>query len=155
MAGISVERAVAAPPSVVWGIITDLDRSAGVIASITAIERIDEGTGFGVGTRWRETRTLFGRQATEVLEVTAIEDGRSYTVEADSRGAHYRSVLSVEPDGAGSRLSMSFEAEPSGTVAKLMAATIGRLFEGSTRKALKQDLDDIAAAAEAAAITSD
>jgi carbon monoxide dehydrogenase subunit G len=154
MTGVSVERTVAAPPSVVWDIVTDLDRSAGVIASITSIDRLDGGTGFSVGTRWRETRTLFGRQATEELEVTAVEEGRSDTVEADSRGTHYRSVVRVEPDGAGSRLSMSFEGEPSGTVMKLMAATIGRLFEGSTRKALKQDLDDIAAAAKAAAITS-
>ena len=155
MAGISVERAVAAPPSVVWGIVTDLDRAAGVIGSITSVERLDGRAGFGVGTRWRETRTLFGRQATEVLEVTAVDEGRAYTVEADSRGTNYRSVIRVEPDGAGSRLSMTFEAEPSGAVAKLMAATIGRLFEGSTRKALQRDLDDIAAAAEAAALTTD
>ena len=155
MAGTSVERAVAAPPAVVWGIITDLDRTADVISSITAVERLDGGTGFGVGTRWRESRVLFGRQATEVLEVTALDEGRSYTVEADSRGAHYRSVLRVEADGAGSLISMSFEGEPTGTVSRLMASTIGRLFAGSTRKAMQQDLDDIAAAAEAATLKSD
>jgi carbon monoxide dehydrogenase subunit G len=155
MAGVTVERAVAAPPSVVWGIVTDLDRSAGVVGSIDSVERLDGGSGFGVGTRWRETRTQFGRQATEILEVTAVEAGRAYTVEADSRGTHYRSVIRVEPEGAGSRLSMSFEGEPTGAIGKLMAATIGRLFEGSMRKALAKDLDDIAAAAEAAALKTD
>jgi carbon monoxide dehydrogenase subunit G len=155
MAGTSVERAVAAPPALVWEIITDLDRSAATIRSISSLERLDGGSGFGVGTRWRETRTMFGRQATEELVVSAIDEGRSYTVEADPRGAHYRSTLSVAPDGAGARLTMTFAAEPSGSLAKVFAATIGRLFEGSTRKALQQDLDDIAAAAEAAALTSD
>jgi hypothetical protein len=41
-----------------------------------------------------------------------------------------------------------FGAEPLTTGARLMSV-VGRLFEGSTRKAIKQDLDDIAAAAEA------
>jgi hypothetical protein len=34
-------------------------------------------------------------------------------------------------------------------MAKVMGATVGKLFENATRKALAQDLDDIAAAAEA------
>ena len=42
---------------------------------------------------------------------------------------------------------MTFGATPKGFFSKLMAATIGRLFSGATRKALQQDLDDIAAAA--------
>ena len=155
MAGISVERAVAAPPALVWDIVTDIERSPDVVESIRSVERLDGGTGVGVGTRWRETRVLVGRQATEILRVSAVEPGRAYTVEAESRGTRYRSVLRVDPDGAGSRLSMSFDAEPSGTVAKLLAATVGRVFEGSTRKALQKDLDDIAAAAEGAALKTD
>ena len=91
---------------------------------------------------------MFGREATEVMEVTHIEPGASYTVEAEAKGAHYRSTLRVDGAGEGSRLSMTFAAEPSSTGSRLMAATIGKLFEGSTRKALQQDLTDIAAAAE-------
>jgi hypothetical protein len=57
----------------------------------------------------------------------------------------------VEPDGEGrSVLSMSFGATPTGTVAKVMSATVGRLFANATRKAFEKDLADIAAAAEAA-----
>lgn len=148
MSELSVTAEVGAPPARVWDVITDLDRSAAVITAITAIERLDDGEAFGVGTRWRETRTMFGREATEVMEVTRVESGTSYTVEADGRGAHYTSTLRVEAVDEGSRLSMTFAAEPSGTASRLMAATVGRLFEGSTRKALQQDLADIAAAAE-------
>jgi carbon monoxide dehydrogenase subunit G len=149
MPGISVSRDVAAPPARVWDIVTDLDRSADVISGIDSVERLDGGGAFGVGTRWRETRTMFGRQATEGMSVTAMEPGRSYTVEADSRGAHYRSTVGVEPRGAdASHLSMTFAGEPSGAVAKVLAATVGRVFDRATRKALARDLDDIAAAAE-------
>lgn len=150
MTEMTVSSDVAAPVQRVWAIITDLEGTADTITAITAVERLDDGDGFGVGTRWRETRTMFGREATEEMEVTAIELKSSYTVEADARGAHYRSTVSVEPRGDGTRLSMTFGAEPTGTMSKVMAATIGKLFEGSMRKALQQDLTEIAAAAEQA-----
>ena len=55
----------------------------------------------------------------------------------------------VEPDGdGGSVLVMSFSGTPTGTMAKIVSATIGRFFVGATRKAFAQDLADIAAAAE-------
>ena len=44
---------------------------------------------------------------------------------------------------------MSFRGEPGGTVSKVFASTVGKLFESGTRKAIEQDLADIAAAAEA------
>jgi carbon monoxide dehydrogenase subunit G len=147
MTSMKVERDVAASPERVWSIISDLDRSAKVISAIESIERLDGGSGFGVGTKWRETRIMFGREATETMEVSAVDEGRSYTVESPSRGVHYPTIMAVEPAGDGSRLSMTFEGEATSVGGRLMAV-FGRLMEGSTRKALAQDLDDIAAAAE-------
>ena len=43
---------------------------------------------------------------------------------------------------------MKFGAEPTGTIAKIVSVTIGRLFDNYTRKALVKDLVEIAAAAE-------
>lgn len=148
MAEMFVSVDVAAPVARVWAVVCDLEAASDIITAITRVERLDDGEGFGVGTRWRETRTMFGREATEVMEVTTIEPERSYTVEADARGAHYRTIVGIEPHGERTRLSMTFGAEPTGSVSKVMAATIGKLFERSTRKALQQDLTDIAAAAE-------
>lgn len=147
MAVLTVEREVAAPAEKVWEIVTDLDVMTDTISAITALERTDGGEGFNVGTAWRETRVMFGRESTEPMEVTAVDEGRSYTVESLSRGVLYRSVMRVEPAGQGCKLSWEFGAEAQSTGAKLMSI-VGKLFEGSTRKALRQDLDDIAAAAE-------
>ena len=148
MMDMTVTKDVAAPADTVWSLITDLDGVTQHIAGITSVERLDGGQGFDIGTKWRETRTMFGREATEVMEVTSIDPGRSYTVEADGKGAHYVSTWTVEPNGDGSTLAMTFGGEPTGTFSKLMAATVGKAMEGSTRKALAQDLSDIAAVAE-------
>lgn len=148
MSELSVSREVSVSPETLWELITDLDRSPNVISAVTAVSRLDDGTDFGIGTKWQETRLIFGQESTEVLEVTEIDPGRSYTVEAESLGARYRSVISVEPSPGGSRITITFGAESTGAVSKVLAGTIGKLFEGGTRKALGQDLEDIAMAAE-------
>ena len=149
MTQITVSREVDAPADAVWQVMTDLERSPQVVSAIGRIERLSGDEEFGVGTSWRETRQMFGREATEEMVVTAVEPGRSYTVEADSRGAHYRSTMTVEPlDADRSRLSMVFAGEPDGLISKVFATTIGKLFEGATRRALQSDVDDMARAAE-------
>ena len=148
MSVITMERDVAAPPQKVWAIVTDLSRTAEVISAITALERTDASSDFEVGTAWRETRVMFGRESTESMAVTAIDEGRSYTVESISRGVHYTSIMKVEVKGEGTHLAWEFGAQTTSLNGKLMSV-FGKLFEGTTRKALLQDLDDIAAAAEA------
>ena len=147
---LKVCRAVTAPASVVWSIMIDLDGSATTISAIQSIEILSEATEFGVGTRWRETRTMFGKQATETMWISEVEPGTSYVARAESNGAKYTTLMKVVDTASdSSEVSMDFSAEPTGTMSKLMGATVGKLFEGATRKALAQDLDDIAAAAEA------
>ena len=149
MREITVSREVAAPAAHVWQILTDVESAPQVVSAISDVERVDGGGEFGVGTAWRETREAFGRQATEELRVTAVDPGRAYVVEADGRGARYRSTVAVEPVNADhSRLSMTFGGEARGAMSRAFDATFGRLFAGATRRALEQDLRDIAFAAE-------
>jgi len=151
MKGIELRREIEAPAERVWSVITDLDSATERLSGVERIERLG-GPEFGVGTRWRETRTMFGKQATEEMEVATVDEGQAYTVVADSHKTHYHSELRVEDSGGGaSVLSMSFRGEPQSLGAKLAGATVGRLFAGATKKALRQDLDEIAAAAEASA----
>lgn len=150
MAELSVEREVAAPPKVVWSVATDLDATVNTITSVTDVQRVS-GEGFAVGTRWRETRLMYGREATQEMEVTAIEPGRSYTVEAEDRGVLYTSKLKVEPAGEErTRLVMTFDSRPSSAMGRVLAASVGRLLRGTVWKALARDVDDLAAAAERA-----
>lgn len=139
-----------APADVVWEILTDIEGSVDKISAIEKVEILSDDTRFGVGFAWRETRTMFGRTATEEMVVIEITPGEEYAVEADPDGSNYRSVMSVAVTGdRTSTVSMEFGAYPKGAFARLMGATVGRLFIGSTKKAIAADLDDIATAAEA------
>ncbi len=151
MRELTVEQQTSASPDKVWSIITNLEEAPNTISGILSIERSDGGSEFGVGSRWRETRRMFGKESTETMEVTGISEGHSYTTEARSHGARYQSSMRVDPiQNDGSRITMTFGAEPEGRIARLMAATLGRFFERATRKTLEQDLADIAATAERA-----
>lgn len=149
MPEIRLHRTIAAPPAVVWEVITDLDHAVSTLSGLQALERLDD-TGYEVGTRWRETRVMFGKAATEEMWVTQVEPERRTVVAASSHGADYLSGFTLAPAGTGTELTMTFSATVSnpGLVSKLMVRAFGALGKKATAKALRQDLDDIAAAAE-------
>ncbi|MCP4436070.1 MAG: hypothetical protein GY812_11355 [Actinomycetia bacterium] len=150
MPSVSATQDIKADSAVVWDICVGMEDWVAVVSAIEKVERLDDGDSFGLGTRWRETRTMFGKTATEDMEVTEYDEGRRYATEAESHGAKYFSEITVEPAADRSRLTMSFRGEPQSTMAKIMDFTVGRLMAGSTRKAIAADLVDIGAAAEAA-----
>lgn len=149
---LDVSRSIAAPAERVWDVLVDLSGSPEIISAIDSVEILAGPDPLGVGTRWRETRTMMGKSATEEMWVTAVDPGRSYTVVADSRGAAYQSRFELTPTGADScTLALCFEGQPQGAGGRVLAATVGRLFLPMERKALERDLADIATAAEARA----
>jgi carbon monoxide dehydrogenase subunit G len=146
---VSVSTDIKATPQKVWKVITDIENSKGRIKAIQGIEVLEPAKGPSiVGLKWRETRTMFGKEATEVMWVTGVEEGKAYDVRAESHGAIYRTRLAVEPLEGGTRLSMSFHGQPVTFGAKLMWALMGFMMKGSMRKALQKDLEDIKAAVE-------
>jgi len=149
MSSIKVSKETTAAPEALWMVVVGIDDWVDVVEAIEVVERLDDGDGFGLGTTWRETRTMFGKQATEDIEVTEYEEGVRYATTAESRGSKYFSEIRVDAASTGSRITMDFRGEPQTALTKVMDATVGRLFIGATRKALAKDLDDISVAAEA------
>lgn len=148
MQDVEVRRHTAAPVQRVWDVATDLAGSPRVIKGIDAVEVLTPGP-FAVGTRWRETRTMMGRSATEEMTVTAVEPERSYTVEASSSGALYVSTFTFAPSAdGGTDVAMTFGGRPTSTVARVLGAITAPLAKLAVTKALQRDLVDIAEAAE-------
>jgi hypothetical protein len=60
---------------------TDVNRYAERFSEINAAVLLTAG-GFDVGTRWRETRTVYGRSTTVEIHVAEVELQHRYVIEA-------------------------------------------------------------------------
>jgi hypothetical protein len=94
-----------------------------------------------VGSRWRETRKVFGREATEEFEVTRLEPPRFLALRCEGcRGTsgrgEYLFNFESEPQAHGSRLTVHGEIRGLGRLWELA----GRIFAGTYRKAMARDL---------------
>jgi carbon monoxide dehydrogenase subunit G len=145
---IAVEVTIKGSREKVWKVITDIENSHRTITGIEKVEILEKPANGLVGLKWQETRTLFGRTATEIMWITDVEENKSYKTRAESHGAIYITSLVLSEDGNETRLTMEFDSVPQTLSAKLMAATVGRFFVKATKDALMQDLVDIKAAVE-------
>jgi carbon monoxide dehydrogenase subunit G len=146
MFGFSVDRHVAAPPDVVFARASDFRRATETVAAIVKMDILTSGP-VGVGTRFRETRVLFGREATEEMTVTTFEPPRRYTLSAESHGSRYHTELSFVPDGQGTRMTMTFQGTPVTLMARVMSVLMRPMMKSAAKMCAK-DLDDIKAAIE-------
>ena len=146
MTGITVEKHIEANPDRVFEIASDFAGAPERISGIQQVEMLSDGP-VGVGTRFRETRTLFGQQATEEMEVTEFDRPSSYTLAAENHGCRFESKITFTPSGSGTVVQMSFEATPVSLVAKAMAAAMEPMIKKVAEECGK-DLDDLKAAIE-------
>ena len=142
---------VRAPRKVVWDVVTDIPNATKTIKAIEKIEVLDKPAQGIVGLKWRETRTMFGKKATEVMWITGAAEASHYDTRAESHGAVYTTRIALADAPEGTRLTMEFRGEPQTMGAKLLNVLFGTLMKGSVQKALQKDLEDIKAAAEARA----
>ncbi|MEU5402138.1 SRPBCC family protein [Streptomyces sp. NPDC005963] len=145
---VVVERRIAAPAERVWRTLTDLERAPAVLSGVDSVEVLSSGP-FRVGTRWRETRRVLGRQATEEMYVTTSEPPRRFVVEADSQGAHYTSEFVLSETGTDrTQVRMTFTAVPPPGMSGLLARVFGAIGAKAVAKTIARDLADVATAVE-------
>ena len=152
MAHFQMSKTVQAPPDRVFGAFTDLQNAAARIRGISRIELLTPGP-VCVGTRFRETRRMFGKEATEEMTVTAYEPPRLYAMGADSCGMRYATTFRFAPDGGGTRVDVEMVATAQTITAKIMGLLMGWIMAPMMRKCFAADMDDMAAAAEGRPVT--
>lgn len=154
MKPIEVSETVGAPIEEVFAIASDIPNAAGRVEGIKEIEMLSDGP-VCKGTRWRETRVMFGKKAVEEMWITAWDPPRGYVVEADSCGCHYRTVFSFDEIGENeTRMTMSFGATAETFMAKVMMKVFAGMSKSMAKMILK-DLRDIKGVCEGAEDTAD
>ncbi|WP_426299525.1 SRPBCC family protein [Arthrobacter sp. R-11] len=145
----SLTQHINAAPEKVWAVISDIPGSAATLSGVDAIQMLSEGT-YGEGTRWKETRTMMGRQETVEMWVSLADPPRSTTVKALQGGADYTTRFTLAGRDGGTDLTLTFGAEvikPT-LLSRITMALFGKIGMSMTRKALGKDLAEIAAKAE-------
>lgn len=141
-----VQETIAAARPVAFAAASDV---RGWPTMMPAIERTEILTRepVGAGTRFRETRRLHGKLASEVMTLAEFEPPERFVVTAFNHGARYRIEHVFEDLSPGTRLTLTFSARPITRAARLLTP-IAYLFRGGLVKIVRKDLQDLKAAIE-------
>jgi uncharacterized protein YndB with AHSA1/START domain len=145
---MTFERAVVAPVDQVWAVMTDVERYPERFAGVDAAVRLT-GASFGVGTRWRETRTVYGRSTTVEIRVTEVEPLHRYVTEARvGARAETEFVFTPSTDGTQTSVRVTFRTEGGGVTYRLVQFLTSRRIRNCVIDNNEQDLADLARACE-------
>ena len=133
---------IKAPIEKVFEAFSDLSQLEKRVAGIQSIEVLQGPAKMAVGTKWRELRVMFGKEATEEMWVTGLTKNKGYTVEAESHGTKYHSEYFFTEGPKGVNVKLIFQGTAVSFAAKVMSVLFF-LFKGATVKALQQDMNDL------------
>ncbi|HWJ83344.1 MAG TPA: hypothetical protein VNS55_13990 [Nocardioides sp.] len=151
MAGhiIYVHATIPAGRQTVWDVITDVEHADQVFRSVHDSTLVSDGP-FGVGTTWREKRSIFGHRGEEELHVVECEPPGALTIETRLRNDVVRTVYRLTSFGEGdhsTRLAMttSVQMQDRSAVERLAWKFFGGFSYEHTHRMLEHDLEDITA----------
>ena len=139
---ITTSTTINAPRAKVFSVFTDFKNAADRLAGIQKMEFLEKDGEPIVGMKWRETRIMFGKEATEEMWITEINQDQNYVVEAESHGTHYRSEYMFADHADGTEVIMTFEGKPITWMASV-GSLLMIFFAGSVKKALAADMSDL------------
>lgn len=125
----------------VFNAFSDLKNLAKNVRAIKNIELLTPGD-VKKGTRFKETRLMFGKESSETMEITQFSPHDYFKEEAQSNGMHYVTEWRFIEDGNKTTVSIDF----SGTATTLPARLLNGLFLFMTsgmKKAFLDDMEDL------------
>jgi ribosome-associated toxin RatA of RatAB toxin-antitoxin module len=144
MSPITVTRVIQASPELVFQTISDITNYSQAIPHIKNVEFLSE-TRSGVGTRFRETRIMNGKQLTTELEVTEYAENDRIRLISDAGGTVWDSLFTVTARGSGgTRLEMKMDARSYKFLAKLLTP----LIQPIVQRGVENDMDMVKAFCE-------
>ena len=144
---IHAEKRVRAGADRVFDVFADVTKIEERIPGITSVELLSEGP-VGSGFRWRETRKMLGKDATEEMWIDEYQPSRRYTVRAHSHGTAYLSTYDFETVGDETLVRMTFSGTPETMGAKILGGLLGWMGKGMIKKMLQADMDALASVIE-------
>lgn len=129
---------IEAPVESVFDAVAHIDRFSEAVPSIREVEFLSEERR-GVGTRFRETREMNGRETSSVLEVTDYAPNDRVRIVSDAGGAIWDTLFTTRATEAGTELGMVMEARPHTLLARISTPMI----RGMVARAIEADLQAV------------
>lgn len=148
---VSESITINAPRQRVFDIASDIPNAPARIPDITRVQMLTDGP-VAKGTRWRETRKMWGKEQTETMEIAEFTPPEHYAASAHNCGSDYLLSLDFASAGpASTTMTITFNVTPTTLVARIMCASMGLMMKRMMRKCLRSDLENIKRASEAPA----
>ncbi len=138
MAHTIIKRTINAPIDIVFKTVADINQFSQAIPHIVKVEILSD-VKSGVGTRFRETRLMKGKEATTELEVTEYTENDQVRIVADSHGTVWDTLFTVEEKDGQTLLTMIMDAR----AYKLLPKLINPMVKGVIKKAIAKDMDAV------------
>ncbi|MFA9564061.1 MAG: SRPBCC family protein [Acidimicrobiales bacterium] len=146
MSQTTSSRMIHAPVEAVFDCVAHIQNFSHAVPDISKIEFLTQSRR-GVGTRFRETRVMKGREATTELEVTEYDAPHRVRFVSDEGGTIWDTVFTTVAEDGGTRLEMVMDARAYKLTAKIVNPFIGRMIS----KAIEDDMDAVKTYCETAA----
>lgn len=143
MKSITVTRTINAPIEKVFGTVADIRQFEQALPHVIGHEFLSEQES-GVGTQFRETRVMKGRETVTELEVTEYVENDRVRMVADTNGTVWDTVFTVTTDGTTTTLVTTMQAR----AYKLLPKLLNPLIRGMIAKAVGKDMDLVKASCE-------
>ncbi|QDV47776.1 Polyketide cyclase / dehydrase and lipid transport [Stieleria neptunia] len=138
MKPIIASRTIDAPLSLVFQTVSDVRNFRKAVPHITNVEFLSEQQ-HGVGTRFRETRMMKGREQSVELEVAEFADNERVRMVSDAGGTVWDTLFTVSLVGDAVELKMQMDIRPHAFLARLMIP----LIRGMVVKGVESDMDAV------------
>ena len=135
---VDVTRVIRAPAERVFQTLARMENFSKAVPGITKVEFLTDNR-YGVGTRFRETRIMHGKEASTELEVTELEENKRIRMVGTAGGTIWDTLFTVEPQGADAKMQMQMAARPQNFGSKLLSPMI----LGMVTKAVESDMDSV------------
>ena len=145
MIAFDVSTIIARPVEAVFEFVSDLANNPRWQAVTVEVTKTSHGP-VGLGTTWRETIKLLGRQVEVERRTTAYEPNSIFSVATTSGPVQVEVTVSLEPVDGGTRFKATFRGD-AGTFAKLG----GPLLASMVKRAVEADVATLKALLESGA----
>jgi len=133
MKPVRVSLSIAAPLELVFQTIADPLNFCDAVPHITNIEFLSEKKK-GVGTRFRETRVMKGRESTVDLEVTEYVENDRVRMISDAGGTIWDSIFTLTKDSGKIEMKMQMDILPHTLIARITTPLIWKMVASGVEK---------------------